>query len=92
MLQIAPDTATAQLQIDPVKAIRPEPAPAPIRTCLALSDAICPDLNFPDGFWCLQIQANWINDQWHPGIWVKSIQIGATKTDALDYLVKPSKA
>jgi len=64
-VQIAPETAAAQLPIDPVKPTRPEPAPAPIRTCLALSDAICPDLNFPGGFWCLRTQADWINDQWH---------------------------
>ncbi|HSU54885.1 MAG TPA: terminase family protein [Candidatus Dormibacteraeota bacterium] len=75
-----------------MKATRPEPAPAPIRTCLALSDAICPDLNFPHPFWCLPTQANWINDQWHLRIWEKSRQVGATKTDALDSVLKASFA
>src|SRR6476646_5320601 len=45
-------------------------------------------INFPYDSWLLPTQASWINDQWHLRIWEKSRQVGATKTDALDSVLK----
>ena len=42
--------------------------------------------------WCLPTQAAWLNDPWPLRIWEKSRQVGATKTDALDSVLKASPA
>ena len=40
--------------------------------------------------WFLPTQARWLTDQHHLRIWEKSRQVGATKTDALDSVMKVS--
>src|SRR5947209_13589410 len=57
-----------------------------------LSEAIGAEIIFPCKSWLLPTQASWINDQWHLRIWEKSRQVGATKTDALDSVLKASPA
>ena len=42
--------------------------------------------------WCLPTQAAWLNDTGRLRIWEKSRQVGATKTDALDSVLKASPA
>jgi phage FluMu gp28-like protein len=42
--------------------------------------------------WALPTQAAYLNDPWHLRIWEKSRQVGATKTDALDSVLKASPA
>jgi phage FluMu gp28-like protein len=44
----------------------------------------------PQEIWCLPTQAAWLNDPWPLRIWEKSRQVGATKTDALDSVLKAS--
>ena len=60
-----------------------------IRECPGPSGS---EIIFPGGSWCLPTQAAWITDQWHLRIWEKSRQVGATKTDALDSVLKASPA
>jgi phage FluMu gp28-like protein len=48
--------------------------------------------NFSPDRWCLTTQLAWIEDPWPLRIWEKSRQVGATKTDALDSVLKVSHA
>jgi phage FluMu gp28-like protein len=47
---------------------------------------------FPFETWCLPTQLAWLNDPHPLRIWEKSRQVGATKTDALDSVLKASPA
>jgi len=49
-------------------------------------------MTFPGGVWLLPTQAAWVTDPWHLRIKEKSRQVGATKTDALDSVLKASPA
>jgi phage FluMu gp28-like protein len=45
---------------------------------------------FSGGVWLLPTQAAWVIDPWHLRIMEKSRQVGATRTDALDSVLKAS--
>jgi len=49
-------------------------------------------MTFPGGVWLLPTQRAWATDPWHLRIREKSRQVGATKTDALDSVLKASPA
>ena len=65
---------------------------AAIRPSLDLSGPISPEMTFPGGVWLLPTQRAWATDPWHLRIKEKSRQVGATKTDALDSVLKASPA
>src|ERR1043166_7537460 len=63
-----------------------------ISTCLELSGAISSKNALSAQTWFLPKQAEWINDPHPMKIWEKSRQVGATKTDAFDSVMKASHA
>ena len=68
-------------------------APArPISTCLDLSRPISAEIEIPQRTWFLATQSAWITDQWHLKIMEKGRQVGVTKTDAFDSVLKASPA
>ncbi len=91
-LQITSDTSKPELQINSDSPGSAAAQSEPVRSCLDLPEAICPEFTFSRGVWLLPTQAAWINDPWHLRIWEKSRQVGATKTDALDSVLKVSPA
>ncbi len=71
---------------------KPAVAPQPTSSHHHLPHAIPTKIEFLVRAWCLPTQLAWINDPWPLRIWEKSRQVGATKTDALDSVLKASPA
>ena len=63
---------------------------APIHTNLDQSAPISTEMAFPARAWLFPSQLRWPQDQSILRLWEKSRQIGATKTDALDSVLKAS--
>src|SRR3954451_15488663 len=90
-LPIAADTTTLQLPIAADSPGKPSLAPAPIDSNLDLSAAIGSEIDFSgQSTWFLPTQSQWVQDPWPLRIWEKSRQVGATKTDAFDSVLKAS--
>ena len=66
--------------------------PRPILSDLDQSRLISSKNDFPDRTWFLPYQIAWLKDPGPLRIWEKSRQIGATKTDAFDSVMKASPA
>src|SRR3974390_2295728 len=66
----------------------PQPKSEPIGTYRNLSEAIGGEIIFPEQNWFLPTQSAWHQDDYHLRIWEKSRQVGATKTDAFDSVMK----
>ncbi len=64
--------------------------PAPFEP--ARPEIAFPEITFPGGSWLLPTQAAYICESHHLRIMEKSRQVGATKTDALDSVIKASPA
>jgi phage FluMu gp28-like protein len=91
-LPIAPDQTPTQLRIAPDSSGHQNQKTGPIRTYPDLSAPIRQKNIFPYTTWCLPTQLAWLNDPWPLRIWEKSRQVGATKTDSLDSVLKVSPA
>src|SRR3954447_20702237 len=90
-LPIAADPATLQLPIAADSLGQPTPAAAPTGTNLGLSAAIGSEIDFSgQSTWFLPTQIQWVQDPSPLRIWEKSRQVGATKTDAFDSVLKAS--
>jgi phage FluMu gp28-like protein len=89
-LPIAATDEPGELPIAADNHTQPPSETAPVGTCRHLPASIGTQIDFPGGTWFLPTQANWISDPWHLRIWEKSRQVGATKTDALDSVLKSS--
>src|SRR5258708_7843146 len=72
--------------------VSPSPTPQPISGHPSLSQPASPETALFNFNWFLPTQAAWLNDPWPLKIWEKSRQVGATKTDALDSVLKASHA
>ena len=68
------------------------PPTQPIPGHPSLSKPITAEIQFPERAWFLPTQAAWIQDPHPLRIWEKSRQVGATKTDAFDSVMKASPA
>jgi phage FluMu gp28-like protein len=91
-VRIAPGTTPAEPRITPDSS-GPTTLPAGLaRTCPDLSAPVRTEITFPYRTWFLRTQAAWVLDQFHLRIWEKSRQVGATKTDSLDSVLKASPA
>ena len=89
-LPVTPDDAPAQVPKAPDSS-RSESAETRVSGSIQEYPGVSGSENtFPGGSWCLPTQAKWIEDPWHLRIWEKSRQVGATRTDALDSVLKAS--
>jgi len=91
----APITSAVPAAEAPVgpDSLQPKPAKTEaVGGCRGLSGAIGAEIEFPARTWFLPTQASWITDPWHLRIWEKSRQVGATRTDTLDSVLKASPA
>src|SRR5215470_7446203 len=68
----------------------PHPTPQPVSGQLSLSQPISAKIEFPSRAWFLPTQIAWLEDSSSLRIWEKSRQVGATKTDAFDSVLKAS--
>ena len=91
-LPVAPVTQPAQVPITPDSSLSTPVASGPTGTHRDLTGPIGTEIDFPGGTWFLPTQVAWLSDPWHLRIWEKSRQVGATKTDALDSVLKASPA
>jgi hypothetical protein len=85
-VEIAPPEPGAKVEIARDNSGQTTLETRPISTHLDLPRPISTEIQCPA--WCMPTQAEWINDPWHLRIWEKSRQVGATKTDALDSVLK----
>ncbi|HWH69671.1 MAG TPA: terminase family protein, partial [Candidatus Sulfotelmatobacter sp.] len=97
IFQPAPDSTGAPITSDrlpqlPRIASDPQPQSEAIRTYPNPTEPIRGENNFSPAAWFLPTQLAWLNDPHHLRIWEKSRQVGATKTDALDSVLKASPA
>jgi phage FluMu gp28-like protein len=91
-VRIAPGTTPAELRIAPDSSGPPPAAAGVARTCPDLSAPVRTETTFPQHTWFLATQAAWVTDQWHLKIMEKSRQVGITKSDAFDSVLKASPA
>jgi len=90
--QIAPVAINPQLQIATDSYRSDQLKSGPIDTYLDLSAAICSENAFPHRVSFLPTQSAWINDAHPLRFWEKGRQVGATRTDAFDSVMKASPA
>src|SRR5260370_712573 len=67
-----------------------DPSTQPVSSYLDLSRSISTENEFSKTTWFLPTQAAWLSDDWPLRIMEKSRQVGATKTDAFDSVMKAS--
>jgi len=89
---IAPDKQPVQLPAAPDTSSATPPKTGPATTCRESAGPAGTETPLFDFNWFLPTQAAWLNDPWPLKIWEKSRQVGATKTDALDSVLKASHA
>src|SRR5262245_10446199 len=87
---IAADQPAAQPPTAPGSLGSSSPTPAPTCAHPRPSVAICRKPEIPETGWFLPDQIAWLNDRGSLRIWEKSRQVGATKTDAFDSVLKAS--
>src|SRR5947208_10367225 len=88
LVPLALGPATPALPISALGSGQPHIIEAPKGTQGDLSALRGTENNFSNFTWFLSTQSAWINDSWHLKIMEKSRQVGATKTDAFDSVMK----
>ena len=91
-LPATPNSVPAQVPITPPSSQPASPKTGPsgsIWECLGPSGS---EITFPARTWFLPEQIAWLNDPSPLRIWEKSRQVGATKTDAFDSVLKVAPA
>src|SRR5580765_2857255 len=93
-LPITPPAPQSELPITPHSSSEPPSVPGVMGSCEELSGAMGSEttISHHTHTWFLRTQAAWVLDQFHLRIWEKSRQVGATKTDAFDSVLKASPA
>jgi phage FluMu gp28-like protein len=87
-----PPLRSSLLQFAPVSPLPKPDQTRPNSTKLDQTRVNQSTFAIPVRTWCLPTQAAWINNTGRLRIWEKSRQVGATKTDALDSVLKASPA
>jgi phage FluMu gp28-like protein len=91
-LPVAHGASAAELPTAPDSSPQATPKTAANGSNRQLPAPIGPEFDFPSRAWFLPTQIAWLEDSSPLRIWEKSRQVGATKTDAFDSVLKASPA